>query len=204
MGRIPLRERNKQRVRERILAAASELFRSVGYDQTTMDQIAERAEISRGTLFNYFPTKDALLRPFVKDIFQTRIRPAVTVYLDEQHSTLDALRFLFMNIHKHLLTIPHIDLAFRQEFMRPREVPTDRPRQNPEVTEILLMILRYGQERGEVRTDLSVEKLARYCGVLYISIFFGRVLDPERAAPDYGHDIDELLAFVESGMAAPG
>lgn len=207
MDRVPLRERNKQRVRERILAAASELFRSVGYDQTTMDEIAERAEISRGTLFNYFPTKDALLRPFMQDIFQTRIRPAVALYLDEQHSTLQALRFLFMNIHEHVLTIPRIDQAFKPEFLRPREVRPEgpaQPRQNTEVTEILLMILRYGQQRGEVRVDLPVEKLARYLGALYISIFFSMIRDPERVAPDYGHEIDELLKFVESGLAAPG
>src|SRR5258707_6908598 len=94
---LTLRERNKQRIRERILAATSELFQNVGYNQTTMDDIAEKAEISRGTLFNYFPSKGALLRPFLHEIFQTRIRPALNVYLTEGHTTLQALRFLFMN-----------------------------------------------------------------------------------------------------------
>lgn len=165
-----------------------------------MDEIAEQAEISRGTLFNYFPTKDSLLRPFVQDIFQTRIRPAVTIYLNEQHSTLQTLRFLFMNIHEHVLTIPHIDQAFKQEFLRPRDVRPEESRQSNEFTGILITILRSGQQRGEVRTDMPVEKLARYIGVLFISIFYSMVMDKQPTALDYGHEINELLAFVESGL----
>src|SRR4051812_45486726 len=118
MDALPLRERNKQRIRERILSATFELFKSVGYNQTTMDDIAEKAEISRGTLFNYFPSKDSLLRPFVQEIFQTRVRPALNVYLTEQHTTLQALRFLFMNVQEHVLKIPDIEQAFKQEFLR--------------------------------------------------------------------------------------
>ncbi len=51
MDVLPLRERNKQKVTERIIVAAMELFKTQGYEQTTMDDIANKAEISRGTLF---------------------------------------------------------------------------------------------------------------------------------------------------------
>jgi len=47
VDQLPLRGRNKQRVRQRILSAASELFKTRGYPPTTMDGIAEKAEISR-------------------------------------------------------------------------------------------------------------------------------------------------------------
>jgi AcrR family transcriptional regulator len=47
---VPLRERNKQRILQRIQEATFVLFRTIGYDQTTMDAIAEKAETSRGTL----------------------------------------------------------------------------------------------------------------------------------------------------------
>ena len=43
-GRLPLRERNKQRNFQRIVAAAFELFHTTGYHETTMDTIAEKAE----------------------------------------------------------------------------------------------------------------------------------------------------------------
>src|SRR5260221_11664894 len=108
MESLTLRERNKQRIRERILGATFELFQNAGYNQTTMDDIAEKAEISRGTLFNYFPSKDSLLRPFLQEIFQTRIRPAVTVDLLEDQNTRRALRAFVMNVYQHALNIPAI------------------------------------------------------------------------------------------------
>lgn len=49
------------RTRRQMADAAFELFRRDGYDETTMEQIAERAEVGTTTLYRYFPTKDQLL-----------------------------------------------------------------------------------------------------------------------------------------------
>jgi AcrR family transcriptional regulator len=54
------RERNKEQTKERILAAALELFREKGLEQTTTKEISKKAEIAEGTLFNYFKTKEDL------------------------------------------------------------------------------------------------------------------------------------------------
>ena len=56
-----LRERKKRAQRANMLAAAVDLFRTAGYEQTTMEEIARRAEVSPPTLYSYFPTKEALL-----------------------------------------------------------------------------------------------------------------------------------------------
>ncbi len=55
--RPSLRERKKQRTRETIVDTATRLFLEQGYDQTTFVQIAEEADVSPSTCFNYFPTK---------------------------------------------------------------------------------------------------------------------------------------------------
>jgi AcrR family transcriptional regulator len=52
-----LRERKKQRTRQAIVEVATRLFVDRGYQQTTLAQIAEAAEVSPSTFFNYFPTK---------------------------------------------------------------------------------------------------------------------------------------------------
>ena len=72
---VSLRERHKQRVMQQIIAAAEALFRAQGFDRTTMDEIAEKAEISRATLFNYFPSKEALLLPWGREIMEQQILP---------------------------------------------------------------------------------------------------------------------------------
>jgi AcrR family transcriptional regulator len=55
------RERKKQETRQRLMEAALHLCREHGYDDTTVEQIAEAADVAKGTFFNYFETKDAIL-----------------------------------------------------------------------------------------------------------------------------------------------
>jgi len=51
----------RDQLRERIFVAAIELFRQAGYDATTVDAIARRAGVAKGTVFNFFATKGAIL-----------------------------------------------------------------------------------------------------------------------------------------------
>jgi len=55
---------NKEAIRRRIVAAALALFQSRGFDATTTKQIARRAKIAEGTVFNYFPTKEEIALSF--------------------------------------------------------------------------------------------------------------------------------------------
>jgi AcrR family transcriptional regulator len=56
-----LREKKAQRNRERIVSEALALFAHYGYEQTTMESIAEAAELSPSTLYRYFPSKDLIV-----------------------------------------------------------------------------------------------------------------------------------------------
>jgi AcrR family transcriptional regulator len=58
MTKPGLRERKKQKTRSAIQREAMRLFQEQGYDATTVEQIAEAAEVSQSTFFRYFPTKE--------------------------------------------------------------------------------------------------------------------------------------------------
>lgn len=58
---VGLRERKAKKTRKRIFDEALELFKRDGYEQTTMEAIAEAAEVSPSTLYRYFPSKDLVL-----------------------------------------------------------------------------------------------------------------------------------------------
>src|ERR1700730_18603578 len=60
-SRLGLREQNKVEKRQRIRAAARELFSKHGYEVATLRQIAKRAHVGLGTLFNYVQDKRDLV-----------------------------------------------------------------------------------------------------------------------------------------------
>jgi len=53
--------------RGRIVAGAAEIFVRDGYEGASMAQIADAARVSKGTLYNYFPSKQALFEAFVRE-----------------------------------------------------------------------------------------------------------------------------------------
>src|SRR4051794_3308034 len=72
-----LRERKKKETRDRIVLAAFDLFQSRDYDETTLSQIADRAQVAVRTVSNYFPQKVDLLvayRQNMLTVFQDSLR----------------------------------------------------------------------------------------------------------------------------------
>lgn len=71
---LGLRELKKERTRRTLLRTAYELFEEKGYDKTTTAEIARAAEVSPGTFFNYFATKDDLVFGDRSNILEAGLR----------------------------------------------------------------------------------------------------------------------------------
>jgi AcrR family transcriptional regulator len=91
----PLRERKKLKTKETIRRHALRLFRAQGFDATSVERVAEAAEVSVSTVFRYFPTKEDLV---VSDDYD----PLFIEAFQAQPADLSPLKALRTAIHATL------------------------------------------------------------------------------------------------------
>lgn len=82
-----LKEKKKIKRRKRILAAATGLFQDRGYAETTINDIADKADVGVGTIYNYFSSKNEILLNIVADIFIEKNADAI-IYEEDPVQTV--------------------------------------------------------------------------------------------------------------------
>jgi len=92
---LPLRERKKLRTRRALADAALRMFTDKGFDATTLEELAEEAEVSRSTFFRFFPAKEAAAIEAEAELWSAYLaaladRELSGAILDELHQTLAA------------------------------------------------------------------------------------------------------------------
>ena len=90
MGIAERKEREKQQRREEIIQAAEQVFFSKGFDQSTMDDVAEQAELSKGTLYLYFISKEDLHMAVARKAIRL-LKDHTQVALEDEGSALEKL-----------------------------------------------------------------------------------------------------------------
>ncbi|CAM3054197.1 TetR/AcrR family transcriptional regulator [Skermania piniformis] len=89
---VGLRERKKRQTRTRIIEVALDLCQAQGFERTTVEQIAEAADVSARTVNRYFETKDDIILGPVEDVLRvtTELLRAQPVTGDELRALCDA------------------------------------------------------------------------------------------------------------------
>jgi AcrR family transcriptional regulator len=159
-----LRERKKRATRERLLDAAEDLFVERGYDATTMDEIAARADVSRATAFNYFPRKDGFLFAWAA-ARREQVAELLAREEDEAVGTADRVRHALMTLCDLVEANAESNRSLLRAYVRaggpllPGASAT---------AEVFARTLRVGQQRGDIRPDLDVDAAGRVLFDAYI------------------------------------
>ena len=123
--------------RQRIAAAARELFAAQGYEHTTVDEIAERAGVARRTFFRYFRSKDdAILPDHERVIAAIETHFAALDDLPPVRALCSGARVVF----RSYVEDPVVSL---QRYQLTRSVPALRARENASVNEYFRLFRRY-------------------------------------------------------------
>lgn len=107
MDAPPLTRRDRERLARRraMLDAALTVFADKGYDGATIDEIAERAEFGKGTLYNYFPDgKESILFALLDEMFDgmaTLVRTHFEQVEDDGRPTRDHFRDFIARLLHH-------------------------------------------------------------------------------------------------------
>jgi TetR/AcrR family transcriptional regulator len=157
--------------RERLLTEAAKLFAERGLSQTDMAEVALRAKVAKGSLYNYFKSKDDLYLHVCRDGLK-RSRQAVydgidpdwDVYRQVEHIFRQGVRFTLANPHYVALYLNNASAGmerFAKVISRQVEKFT---------ADHLKGAIRRGMEQGLVRPDLDVNLAAFLINSLYITL----------------------------------
>ena len=184
--RLGLRERKKIKTRMAIRKATYRLIQEQGYDATTIEQIAEAAEVSPSTVFRYFPTKEDIVvtdeyDPLLEE--ELRARPA-----DEP--LLQSLRYV-------------VNSALRQSVSGEYETPEEmrlRGRLMVEVPAVRSRMIESMSVTGQMMCRVVAERTGRDPDDLEVRVYcmgvVGALMEASRYWAEKGQqgDIEEYVA----------
>ena len=190
-ARPGLRERKKARTRAAIREHALRLIREQGYDATTVEQIAEAAEVSPSTFFRYFPTKEDVVLQDDMDLFFMDAFRGQPASLSPVAAMRAALRAAFAGLTAD-------DLAQLQETMDLAvTVPAVRARMLEEFARTTQVIAQAVADRsGRSAGDFAVQMFAGAVVGIAMAAWFD---DPGNLAA-FGDKFERGLALLEAGL----
>lgn len=157
-GTMSIREDKKEAKRGAIIAAAEALFRARRYDEVTLDQIAAKARVGKGTIYLYFKSKEDLFFQMTTEDFENmlvRIGEIARSGRDVRSRLLGicsavsaffAERFMFLQIMHHEV-----------QFLRNPQMQGRLKKNRKRLREVLHDVFQDGVRKGILRKDCPLE-----------------------------------------------
>jgi AcrR family transcriptional regulator len=155
----PRRERKKAAVRAHILTTAIRLFSQHGLDSVTVEQVADAADIGKGTIYNYFSTKEDIVVAFMMD-FETRVQAKVRRLVTSK-GPLESILAGFIRFQFQMKKPYHqfVRVFLAQMFLRTEQFIPYMVEMQKTIDPPLEALFQSLQQRGLIRRDVSVPDL---------------------------------------------
>lgn len=207
MGVSERKERERKRRWNEIIDAAEEVFFSRGHENATMDEVAEKAEVSKGTLYNHFKNKSELMHGIVAralEVILTMFKEAS----EKAPTGLEKIRGIGEAYFVFYQTQPkHYNLLLHEEktVLHPEEFDENPNRAlcssiGNQILGVIEQAVIAGIEDGTIRKDVNPKLLpvvlwSHSAGILHVMKTKGKVL-----ADEFKVSIDEIVNYSYSLM----
>ncbi|MFC5476224.1 TetR/AcrR family transcriptional regulator [Paraherbaspirillum soli] len=195
------RERKRRQTLDHLAATAFRLFEAHGYDAVTMEQIAAEADVSKGTLYNHFPIKEALLAHLFHGEL-ARDMPRLRAAIEAEPDFAGRMRCLLHASadwsESHRTYLPHY-LRFRLANVDSGEADADAKRPRSGLDQVFEALIRAGQAAGELRSDLPSVQLAQMFHFLYLGALMRWLAVPDS---ELRAEFDAVLDVFLRGLIA--
>jgi len=196
---ISRRERKKDETRSRIFHAAIDLFRDRGFEHTTVDEITERADVAKGTFFNYFPRKDAVLG-YLSEARLLEVEENAGRMLEEARPAREKLFDLYATAASAYEEDHELSRYVVLELMGRAFAPTEDIAMRWH--ELVVRLVRQGQDDGELRRDVDAVRLEGLLTGIYYATLYTWVCCPVEATFPLRGELRALLTLAMEGIAA--
>ncbi|TAG80094.1 MAG: TetR/AcrR family transcriptional regulator [Betaproteobacteria bacterium] len=194
------RQRKHDQTVDHLSATAYRLFEAHGYDEVSMEQVAEVADVAKATLYKYFPVKEALIaHRFRLDIAAGMAMRAQALLA---HKTFDSrMRYLLSESaawHSERRAylrhyIRYLTSVRRCEAQKPESANADS-----DSRQILAAMFRAAQQSDEIKAEVEVEQLAMNFEYLLYAAITSWLAKPE---PDLKERFLSAFELVMYGVA---
>lgn len=172
-------ERKKKETRQKIIRVAIDLFGHQGFNNTTMEQIAEEADIARKTLYNHFPVKEAIVDEYVKGISKGIAQESLKTFQDVP-DTRGRLVAALSKTYEWVEVNPEITCIALGYRLKNSFYGLADKREETGTQSIMAEIIRNGRQAGEIRRDVPIELLVWQLDLLRGAIVLEWLKDPSK------------------------
>lgn len=191
-------KKTTRNTRGRIVSAAWQLFYEQGYEHTTVEEIIESSQTSKGSFYHYFDGKDALLST-LSDLFDEKYE-ALQETMDPTMPAMEKLLFLNSELFRMIENTVSMDLMAR--LLSTQLVTTGSKHlldHRRTYYRLLRKIITQGQESGQLSTRQSVSEMVKLYALCERALMYDWCLcGGEYSLRDYAAQIlpDFLSSFL--------
>jgi TetR/AcrR family transcriptional regulator, cholesterol catabolism regulator len=192
------RSRREQEIRGRILEAAIACFLERGYEATTIDEIAERADVARATVFNHYAEKQELLTAYLA----RRRQELVDLLRREPRADLSARQQLYDALDL-LATFNERDVAESRELIGAWWRSGGTTTRDPYTGVVLAELIAAGQRSGEFRSEIDPALVGRLILDAYAGLVLRWVSAPVERPFSLRDALRDIGGVILDGISKP-